>query len=237
MGENTIRAQYNDSFIYNDFPSLVGYSDPAPITISKNTTTVALTSDATTFPLTSVCVITATLSIGTFIQSGTIQFKDGVNIIYENVPVINGVATINVYIDKAYSFTAIYSGNEYVSPSAASNVLSITTEKNSIAAHYEPATTPFSTTFYNTDGGTASMSIIANISAKVKNIVHDNSGYFIFKVGSDERKIYATGNLLTSIYTASTSYSYDTSLSTPSFTVDYNNDNYEGTIVVAAAAI
>jgi hypothetical protein len=234
IGVNKIYAQYMDSFIYNDFPSS-GYSGSIDITISKTLTTVALSSvELTDVMLTSIREIKATLSIGTFVQSGTMTFKEGSNVIYDDVPVIDGVATIQLYVDKAYNLTAIYNGNEYLDASVLSPSLIITlaAQQNAISDYYD--TPSSSKTLYNTSSSTtASMILTANISAKVKNIVHDNNGYFIFKVGNDERKVYATGNSSSSIYTASTSYTYLTAPSPPSFTIDYQNDNYSGKISVA----
>jgi hypothetical protein len=235
IGVYQIYAQYMDSFIYNDFPSS-GYSGFKDITISKTLTTVALSSVALTdVMLTSIREIKATLSIGTFVQSGTMTFKEGSNVIYDDVPVIDGVATIQLYVDKAYNLTAIYNGNEYLDASVLSPSLTITlaTQQTAISDYYE--TPSSSKTLYNTSNSTtASMILTANISAKVKNIVHDNNGYFIFKIGSDARTIYATGNSSSSIYTASTSYTYLTASAEPLFTIDYYNDNYSGKISVAS---
>jgi hypothetical protein len=237
IGSNTICAKYMDSFIYNDFPSTGYSSSELVITLVKANTTVELTSTPTITlnqNLTTILEIKATLQIGTFVQSGTIQFKDGNDIIYDYVPVIDGVATIKLYVDKAYSLTAIYSGNEYLNASVSSTVLNITlaAQQTLIDANYENPS--YSINVYNaTNSTTSSVTITANISAKVKKPVYDNSGYFIFKVGEDERTIYAKEiSSLSAIYTASTSYTYTASPVVPSIVVTYGNHNYSGVIIV-----
>lgn len=237
IGLNKICAMYMDSFIYNNYPTsgytsidTTGNSSVLNITNNKTTTTVTLTSNEQTSAvlLTSIRVIEAKLSIDQLSQSGTMKFIDGSTTVYDFVPVINGVATIKLYVDKAYNLTAIYSGNEYLNPSSSSLPLTITlaTLQDAISTHYEFLTA--SNEIYGS-GTTKSLIITANITAKSKNVVYDNNGYFTFNVGTDERIIYAKGNSSNASYTATSSYTY-TGSTIPSYTIDYNNSNYSGTI-------
>jgi hypothetical protein len=229
IGTNTICAKYMDSFIYNDFP-LSGYVNAElTVTLGKATTTVVLSSSNSNPKITDVCIITAKLQIGAFVQSGTIQFKDGLDIIYDNVPVVNGEATINLYIDKAYTLTALYSGNEYLKATAVSNEITLSPSKLVISNYYNDCT--ISQSLYNATGSsTASKTVTGTINALQKNPVYDNSGYFKFTQGTDIRTIYAKQISDSQIYTASTSYVYDVINGEPNISVEYGNDNYSGVV-------
>jgi hypothetical protein len=230
IGTNKICAKYMDSFIYNDFPSSGYVSAELTITLGKTTTTVVLSSSNSSPKITDVCTITAKVQIGTFVQSGTIQFKDGTDIIYDNVPVVNGEATISLYIDKAYTLTALYSGNEYLNKTAVSNEITLSPSKYPISSYYENIYT--SKILYNTAGSsTASITITATISAIKKNPVYDNNGYFIFTLGSDIRKIYAKEITNTSDYSALSSYVYNVVDGEPTISVAYGNDNFSNLIL------
>lgn len=75
------------------------------------------------------------------INSGTATFYNNNDIIYDNVPIINGVASISLSMDLAsYSIKATFNGNVNYNSSVFSNILIFTTIQKAVSDYYASVT-------------------------------------------------------------------------------------------------
>jgi hypothetical protein len=164
------------------------------------------------------------------INSGTATFYNNNDIIYDKVPVINGVASISLSMDLAsYSIKATFNGNDNYNQSIFSNTLVITTTQRLISAYYASVTIGEGST---NDGKTcyivANVALKSGVASMPASSLLLNTGEVTFTYESVTKIV----NLVEGVATANFKSSSKNNLPT----VVYSNSAYSGTLSASSTA-
>jgi hypothetical protein len=197
MGVNVVKTQFANSANYNDFST----GNTVSITVVKDDLSAEIRDESVNNNSKNqvkiiktyvgpALVDSASLGIHNHINFGTVTVFNGLNKIYDNVPVVNGVATFELFLDEdSYSLKSIFNSNEFFNGTE-SNILTLTIGKRDVAFAYKDFT---KTVLFSNNLVQVDVSITFN-SVEYDNYLASNSGYFEFSFGSDKVTIQNKNN-------------------------------------------
>ena len=164
------------------------------------------------------------------INSGTATFYNNNDIIYDNVPIINGVASISLSMDLvSYSIKATFNGNVNYNASVFSNILTFTTTQKAISDYYASVTIGEDS---KNDGKTcyivANVALKSGVASMPASSLLLNTGVVTFTYEGVTKIV----NLVDGVATANFKSSSKNNLPT----VVYSNTAYSGTLSASSVA-
>ena len=164
------------------------------------------------------------------INSGTATFYNNNDIIYDNVPIINGVASISLSMDLAsYSIKATFNGNVNYNSSVFSSILTFTTTQKAVSDYYASVTLAEGS---KNDGKTcyivANVALKSGVASMPASSLLLNTGVVTFTFEGVEKIV----NLVDGVATAHFKSSSKDTLPT----IVYSNTAYSGTLSPSSVA-